>query len=284
MGSRRIASLIIALIIAAAPSGAEAQRIVTPSSGIWSADTRGSAGTVAITGVVPRSGNGSLQLGVTGDLNDWAFFNLFAPNQTAGWGQLEDLTHVQFDWLRSAHTTTSDPVWEAQSPVLRLYIRSGLPTNPEYSELVWERWYNLTSPTPTGSWQTEDMTNQVFWRFVQGSGYTIGDCTSPPGITPGVPIKTASPGAWANGANCYLAGDAVVYGVGVGLGSNWPHAYEGFIDNVQLGFNGQLAVNDNFELESTPNVTPEPATLALLATGLAGIGGAAARRRRRPTT
>jgi len=213
MGRRRHASLMIALCIAIAPSGAAAQRIVTPSSGIWSADTRGSAGTVAITGAVPRSGNGSLQLGVTGNLNDWAFFNLFAPNQTTGWGQLEDLTHVQFDWLRSAHTTTSDPVWEAQSPVLRLYIRSGLPTNPEYSELVWERWYNLTSPTPTGAWQTEDMTNQVFWRFVQGSGYTISDCTSPPGITPGIPIKTASPGAWSNGANCYLAGDAVVYGV-----------------------------------------------------------------------
>src|SRR5512143_3016124 len=126
-----------------APLGVQGQRIVTPSSGLWSADTRGSNGSVAITGINPRSGNGSLELHTTGDLNDWAFFNLFSgdPSSTGGWGQLADLTLVQFDWWRSSYTPVNDAVWQAQTPVTRLYVRSGDPANPVFSEIVWEQWY-----------------------------------------------------------------------------------------------------------------------------------------------
>lgn len=269
-------------LVAALPAIGSAQRIVYPG-GPWVSDVRGSAGTAEITGTNPRSGNGSLELSVSGDLFDWGWFNLFSgdPATTLGWGQLASLTMVGFDWYRTAMTPTGDAPWEAQTPALRLYVRSGTIGAPVYSELVWERWYTLASPAPTNQWITENATDQMFWRYVSGAGYTINDCSNPPAITPGIPVKTASPANWGNGSNCYALGDAVVYGIGIGVGSNWPYQYQAFADNVKLGFNNDpnLTVYDNFELGAT--VTPEPATLILLGSGLAGVGGALARRRRR---
>jgi hypothetical protein len=264
------------------PSPVLAQRLVYPG-GPWVSDVRGSHGTAQITGNNPRSGNGSLELSVSGDLADWGWFNLFSgdPATTRGWGQLASLTHVGFDWYRAAVGPVGDAPWQAQTPALRLYVRSGPLEAPVFSELVWERWYTLASPAPTNQWITENATDQMFWRFVAGSGYTIDDCSNPPTITPGIPLKTASPATWGNGANCYAVGDAVVYGIGIGVGSNWPHQYLAYADNVMLGFDNDptLTVYDNFELNAV--VTPEPATLILLGSGLAGIGGAMARRRRR---
>ncbi|MCC6930007.1 MAG: PEP-CTERM sorting domain-containing protein [Gemmatimonadaceae bacterium] len=275
-------ALASAVLVGVLPAGAQAQRTVYPG-GPWISDVRGSGGSAAITGNNPRNGNGSLELAVSGDLRDWGWFNLFSgdPATTQGWGQLSQLTQVGFDWYRVAMGPTGDAPWQAQSPALRLYVRSGPIGAPVYSELVWERWYTLAQPAPTNQWISENATNQMFWRFVTGQGYTIDDCSSPATITPGIPVKTTSPSAWGNGNNCYALGDAVVYGIGVGLGSNWPHAYKAFADNVTLGFNNDpvLAVHDNFELQSS--TTPEPATMLLLGSGLAGIGGAMARRRRK---
>jgi hypothetical protein len=51
-------------------------------------------------------------------------------------------------------------------------------------------------------------------------------------------------------------------------------------DFVRLGFGGSYALNDNFELLPSSPV-PEPATLALVATGLAGTMGMAWLKRRK---
>ena len=277
--ARGAVALFALLVI---PTASHAQRKVYPG-GPWVSETRGSAGKAKITGNNPRNGNGSLELSVSGDLNDWGFFNLFSgdPLSTPGWGQLSALTQLSFDWYRVAMGTPGDAPWQAQTPALRLYVRSGGPTTPLFSELVWERYYNLGTPAPTNQWVSENTTNQLFWRFVSGSGYTIGDCSNPATITPGVPLKTESPNSWGNGSNCYALGDAVVYGIGVGVGSSWPNAYKAYADNIKLGFDDDptLAVNDNFELQTV--VTPEPVTMLLLGSGLAGIGGALRRRRRR---
>ncbi|MEO6443981.1 MAG: PEP-CTERM sorting domain-containing protein [Gemmatimonadaceae bacterium] len=278
----RAAIALLALAVLPALATAQHQQRKVYPGGPWVGETRGSAGQAQITGNNPRNGNGSLELSVGGNLSDWGFFNLFSgdPLSTPGWGQLSALTQLTFDWYRVAMQPQGDAPWQAQTPALRLYVRSGSPTSPIFSELVWERYYNLGTPTPTNQWVSENTTNQLFWRFVTGSGYTVGDCSNPATVTPGVPLKTASPSTWGNGQNCYALGDAVVYGIGIGVGSSWPYAYKAYVDNVTLGFGGDpmLAVNDNFELSAT--ATPEPATMLLLGSGLAGLGAVGRRRRR----
>jgi MYXO-CTERM domain-containing protein len=66
----------------------------------------------------------------------------------------------------------------------------------------------------------------------------------------------------------------------VGVGSAWPGPYQGFVDNVQLGFQGQptFAVEDNFDY---PAVIAEPGSMVFLATGLFGLVGVTLIRRRR---
>lgn len=283
---KKLALLFVLLL----PITTTAQRTVTPSDGTWVVETRNSNGSVDITRRRARSGNASLDLQVEGNLGDWAWFNLFTNPQ--GWGKLTNLSYVGFDWLRGAdHANQGDVVWAAQSPVLRLYIRDG----QSLSELVWERWYTDQTPTPTNTWTTEDMTNQNFWRFVGGSGYTTSPCTSIPYV-PGISLQTATPVLWAD---CYT--NPVVYGIGVGLGSSWPIKYTGFVDNVRLDFSGRSTIYDNFELakgkkdkdkkdhdddwdddefdDDDPITTPEPATMFLVGSGLLGVVGAARRKK-----
>lgn len=267
----------------------EAQDVVFPGDPSWQTDNRG-LGTGAITGTNPRSGNGSLELLATGALTDWAFFRTVAgvDSLTSSWGLLDNVNHLQFDWFRAslANQTVNDVPWQAQTPVLRLFLRQDIGGAPLFSELVWEQFYTDPSPAVTDKWVTENITgesvtDQVFWRFVQAStgGFTINDCSNIDPFFPN-PLKTATSGGWATDPNCSLSG-AQVWGLSVGVGSNWPDRFQGFADNVQLGFadDEDLAVNANFELPSTP--VPEPSTILLLATGLAGVGASSWWRRRR---
>jgi hypothetical protein len=273
----RVAAFVAALVFPYAL--AAQQRIVTPNDGTWAPDLRGSNGTAQITGARPRNGNGSLELHTTGLFSDWGWFNLYAGDPlTSSWGQLADISYVAFDWMRGNDSyAPNSPVWQAQSVALRLFVRSGTGVNSVFSELVWERWYSNGLAVPRDVWITDDLTNQLFWRFVSGDGYTLPDCSNELAVPPGVPLKTATTSQWASGNNCYTAGDLTVYGIGVGVGSAWPFPFTGFADNVQLAFDDVLVVNDNFEV----NAVPEAASLVLVGTGLGVL--ALVRRRRKKT-
>ena len=255
--------------------------IIYPSDLRWSVNNR-IGGSSSISDINPRGGNeyvennlvgnASLALTTTGDLNDWAFYTRSVGNP--GWGLLSDINALSFDWYRETAIREGlvswDP-WNVQTPALRLLINDA----GTISELVWERYYtpaNFSTDMQIGSWVEQDLMNQNFWRHIfSPEGYTISTGEN---IDPYIHEQTlmALPlSFWASSdyySDYYYSDAATVYGLSVGVGSNWPFPYSGFVDNIFLSFdniNG-IVISDNFEL---PAPVPEPSTLLLLVSGMA---------------
>ena len=278
----------------AAQPGACTQRdtpnLIYPGDPAWALDknvypANVNLATAAITGTNPRSGNGSLELATTGSLFDWAFFKRVSAQP---WGLLTAISCLSFDWWRDSYTLPNPAppeltaeTWQEQTPVLRLLVRDVKDNQEVLSHLVWERWYNTRSslvPTENDLWHFEDLTNQLLWRhFDGGQTYTNAGCVNT-NFNGSDALQTYDIAGWV--LNCYSA-TAEVYGIMIGVGSQWPGPYHAFLDNVQLSFTGQngFAVEDNFELPAS--AVPEPGSALLLATGLAGLSAATLLKRRR---
>lgn len=289
----------------------------------WNPSVQGGA-TIEVTTNNPRLGfggfgDGSLEMTVTGNGSypagypDWGFWYRFASGSAANrmdasFGSLSDMSSLSFDWFR-----TSLPGWDAPSPgvdnaippadwayktpVMRLrLLETPLAGGPSIeSELVWEGYYNSTPGqyTPVDQWVSQtSMQNGNFWYsrpptdidggnsyMTLGNGCAYGSMT----LWAGTAQSTGLQSLLGQGG-CLAGSNVQVIGIAVGVGSQWPLPYHGYVDNVRMGFAGQdgLALDANFDFVptiTTNAVVPEPSTYALVGIGLALMGFASRRKR-----
>lgn len=273
---KKIMTMVLALMLLAPTATAQVvsqNNLVQQDLG-WYTLVQGN-GNATVTGTKPRYGFGdvgdaSLQLHTTGKMEDWVFAYRYAETN---WGMLSEISSLSFDWYRSSNPNwdadiTKDGIqlydWQYKSPAFRLFLNDD-------TEIVWENYFNRPIDNDLSyvdSWQTSEMINGNFW-YRDGSGYSLNTtpCTTNEMPVWGGNVQTLNINQIVE---CY--GDRQVIGVGVGLGSQWPYQYKGFVDNVIVESNGQQVLNTNFDRMSTATVVPEPATYMMMLIGLVGIG------------
>lgn len=286
---------MVVLCSLAAAGAARAQDPVYPGNPFWVEDGANTGGTVGISPINPDpfGGNGSLRLTIAGSMTDWVFYARTAgASDSDHWGLLSQVNDVAMSWYREelmiSGAVPGDSPFHVQSPVLRLMVRDFFNGEAIYSHLVWEYWYNQDNrPAETqfayNTWITEDLSNQVFWRHLvspdDAHKYSNLNNQCDYGGFAGSPeLARLTTQGWSN---CYSS-SAQVFGVMLGVGSAWPDQFTGYVDYVRLGFEDGLALYDDFEFPDDPvSTVPEPATVILMGSGLAGLLGVRWVRRRR---
>ncbi len=249
----------------------------------------------------------------SGDYPDWAFWYRYAggtaENSLANWntsgsfGSLADISSLSFDWFRQSADGWDTPCnpspdvvsippcdWVAKTPVLRLQLAEYINGQVVQTELIWEGYFNQQAQnaggiggthTPVNEWvSTTNMQEGNFWYHrPAGEGdplySTTGGACDMNTFNFWQGDASASAIQQLLGAGGCIDSNAQVIGIAVGVGSQWPLQYTGFVDNVMLGFDGQTVLDANFDY-----VVPEPSTWALMSVGLSVLAIAARRKRR----
>lgn len=260
-GSHAIAGEIVVL-----PSNVAASPILNQ----WYVDnfrgtTNGysSTTTAAITGVNPRSGNGSVQMSLTDGSGkaDYVYGWGFVAGRTLG-----NLSALSYDWYRSGNSSAAGFM-----PALRLsYDADGsAATTADRGYLVFEQVYNPNAASVVSDqWVSTDVMTKNMWQRQFSPGFTVESY--------GVSLAD-----WISGSNQpdnadRLGANSAILGIEFGIGSGWNGSFNGFVDNVTYGFSG-ASTTFNFETASAAAV-PEPGSFMLM--GLGAFGLLAARKRK----
>ncbi len=222
----------------------ETEVIVRPSNMQgWTIENQRPSAFGGITTDQPRSGNGSLEFEIltpytpvspSPDKVDWQKAWNPDPNLT-----LSTLDTLRYEYYRVGTSTVINHL----HPVLRIlfYDTKGTQTTSDdvTGTLIWEEVYQAGfSSVPVDTWDANNILTQRFWMFRPGSGvvekydFTLQDWMT-----------------HTNPSYPKLSPDTLIYGVNTGIGSGWSNGtttFNGFVDNVAVGFNG-VATRYNFE-------------------------------------
>ncbi len=198
---------------------------------------------VEINANQPLFGNGSLMFATDTqtagqDKADYQFIWQKSPStidfSNRILGNVEDLS---FAWYRDSISSTAVHF----SPAVRLvfYDDGGTPldnSDDKTGFLIWEGIYNGINPATTDSWQLDDIINDNFWIFIEGTGT--------------IPVYNATLNEWINtnpSPSISLSANTYILGINVGVGSGWGNTFIGYVDAVRISFGLQDDKLFNFE-------------------------------------
>ena len=233
----------------------------------WLRNNVGGGGSVGVSADFPRSGNGSAYMASTSGASK-ADFEYFFGGSVISPFSLGSLTGASFDFYRAGTSTTAAHF----HPSLRFFVDADgdLGTATDRGYLIYEGIYNGAAVAPTDAWTTATIggsTNLWFRQFTPGQTETVYNRS----------LADYQAGTYTPTAGfLQINGGSVVYGVSTGVGSGWNGTFEGAVDNVRLQYGAGNDVTFNYEVAAVP----EPSTYVLMASGLAVLGGLAARRRK----
>ena len=263
--------IVSGLVLVATPLFAQT---VTPTSlNGWAFYDGAGPGTdpAAITGAQPYNGNGSIQYTIDASNQQPSAVYLFsAPVAFAGLNSLS----LGYSFLTPVGTVP------ASSPTIRLLLlgisNGGQPGGRTDGSLGW---YDNGS---SNSWMTESfsLSSGDFFFRIGGVGQAANDCMS---TGSSFDDRRQTLTAW--GTACTGAGGTIninsasIVGVQVDWGTfATTGTTTSYADQVNFSI-GPNSGNYNFELASSTNVVPEPASVALMAFGLTGVAVGYRRRR-----